>query len=251
MVKSNLRNLPQQKTGEIPSYSVKESQRAKHVNIKVLANGELQVIIPQGFDRTRIPEILHRKQRWIEKTVSRVKECQSAVQLQKMPPSEIFLPVLGQHWQVEYQFTAMQGVTAIEKQHQKVIVVRGSITQHDLCREVLRRWLTHQAYKCLVPWLKEVSRTCQLPFDKATIRGQKTLWASCSQDRSISLNYKLLFLPNRLVNYVFVHELCHTIHLNHSSAFWNLVGAKLPEYKQLDTELRTAMSYVPGWVGKD
>ena len=251
MVKSNLRNLHPQKAPEIPTYSVKESQRAKHVNIKVLTNGDLQVIIPQGFDRRRIPEILQRKQRWIEKTVSRVKERQSEVQLQKTPPLDIFLPVIDQHWQVEYKFMTMQGVSAIEKRSEKIIMVRGNVTQHDLCREILRRWLTHQAYRSLVPWLKEVSQTCQLPFSKATVRGQKTLWASCSQDKAISLNYKLLFLPKHLVNYVFVHELCHTIHLNHSTAFWKLVGTKMPDYKQFDAELRTAMSYVPGWVGKD
>jgi predicted metal-dependent hydrolase len=64
----------------------------------------------------------------------------------------------------------------------------------------------------------------------------------------ISLNYKLLFLPPEVVRYVFVHELCHTIHMNHSTAFWNLVAEKEPDYECLDTELQNVWRYVPAWV---
>jgi predicted metal-dependent hydrolase len=50
------------------------------------------------------------------------------------------------------------------------------------------------------------------------------------------------------VRYVFVHELCHTIHMNHSAAFWNLVAEKEPNYERLDTELQNVWRYVPAWV---
>lgn len=234
----------------IPTYQVRESHRAKHVNIRVLTTGELQVIVPVGFDRARIPDILHRKQRWITRTLERIHQQRSNMPTTQAPPMGITLTAVNETWQVSYLVTAATGITAVEKRDH-TLTLRGNVAQHSLCREVLRRWLTHKGRQILVPWLREVSHTCELPFKQATVRGQKTLWASCSHKKSISLNYKLLFLPPHLVHYVFIHELCHTVHMDHSAQFWALVGSRLGNYRSVDRELRQAMTYVPNWVGND
>jgi predicted metal-dependent hydrolase len=234
----------------MPAYSIRESARAKHVNIRVLETGELQIVIPMGFDRARIPDILQRKQIWITRTIERIQSQHSQLQLEQTPPTTVTLSAINETWQINYTSTSAKGITAVEKRDQSLLL-RGNVDQSDLCRQMLRRWLTHKGQQHLVPWLRQVSQQCELPFTRAGVRGQKTLWASCSCDKSISLNYKLLFLPPHLVSYVFIHELCHTIHMNHSAAFWALVGTKLSNYRQVDRELRHAMQYVPGWVGKD
>jgi len=96
-----------------------------------------------------------------------------------------------------------------------------------------------------------VSQEVNLPFKNVSIRGQKTRWGSCSSDQSISLNCKLLFLPSPVVRYVLIHELCHTVHMNHSAAFWALVGCFEPNYRQLDRNLRDARCDVPLWMEKE
>jgi hypothetical protein len=81
-----------------------------------------------------------------------------------------------------------------------------------------------------------------------SIRGQKTAGPAASSDKNISLNYKLLFLPPELVHYVFVHELCHTVHMNHSAAFWKLVEEKQPGHQRFRDEIRDGWQYVlVGW----
>ncbi|NIN12121.1 MAG: DUF45 domain-containing protein [Gemmatimonadales bacterium] len=86
---------------------------------------------------------------------------------------------------------------------------------------------------------------------RTIVRAQRTRWGSCSRRSTISLNKKLLFLPAPLVEYVMVHELCHTVHFNHSPEFWDLVRERTPEYQALEAELRTAWRYVPAWVGRN
>ncbi len=62
------------------------------------------------------------------------------------------------------------------------------------------------------------------------IKNGKSRWASCSKKGNLNFNYKLLFLPLPIVDYVVMHELCHLAHFNHSPKFWALVAEAVPDY---------------------
>jgi predicted metal-dependent hydrolase len=82
------------------------------------------------------------------------------------------------------------------------------------------------------------------------IRCQRTRWGSCSTRGTVSLNCSLVFLRPQVVHYLFVHELAHTKHMNHSSSFWHLVAKLEPEYRSLDRELLAGWRTVPSWIFK-
>lgn len=75
-------------------------------------------------------------------------------------------------------------------------------------------------------------------YSRITIRDQKTRWGSCSSTGTLSFNYRLMFAPPRVLDYVVVHELCHLTHMNHSKDFWNLVSSVQPDYKVYRTWLK-------------
>lgn len=75
-------------------------------------------------------------------------------------------------------------------------------------------------------------------YGKLTFRDNVSNWGSCSYENNISLNIKLMKLPDELIDYVILHELCHTVEKNHSAAFWELVGKVCPDYARLRHELR-------------
>lgn len=78
----------------------------------------------------------------------------------------------------------------------------------------------------------------QLEWGRVAIRNQRRCWGSCSSKKNLNFNYKLLFLPPDLRDYVIVHELCHLVHLNHGQNFWMLVSEQVPDYQLHRLELR-------------
>lgn len=72
------------------------------------------------------------------------------------------------------------------------------------------------------------------------IKNSKSRWGSCSSAGNLNFNYKLIFLPPEVLDYVVVHELCHLRHFNHGPEFWAAVAEVLPNHKELRRLLRLA-----------
>lgn len=69
------------------------------------------------------------------------------------------------------------------------------------------------------------------------IKNQKSRWGSCSRKGNLNFNYKIALLPERIRDYIIVHELCHLAEFNHSRQFWNLVARAIPDYAKVKQEL--------------
>ncbi len=83
-----------------------------------------------------------------------------------------------------------------------------------------------------------------LRVGRVAIRDTKSRWGSCSKQGNLNFNYKIIFLPERIADYIIVHELCHLKEFNHGPEFWRLVAETVPEHKAIRAELkRTAGNY--------
>ena len=75
-------------------------------------------------------------------------------------------------------------------------------------------------------------------YGRIAVKDQKRCWGSCSTKKNLNFNYKLLFLPPDLLDYIVVHELCHLRHFHHQPAFWTEVEKIIPDYKERILALR-------------
>lgn len=75
-------------------------------------------------------------------------------------------------------------------------------------------------------------------YNKISIKNQKTKWGSCSKRRNLNFNYKIVLLPEKMADYIIVHELCHLGEFNHSKNFWNLVAQTIPDHHEIRKDLK-------------
>ena len=105
-------------------------------------------------------------------------------------------------------------------------------SQADFADEQLQGWLRkvieeslRRNAKCVLPSrLKRLSQTVGLPYASVKINSSKGRWGSCSAKKDINLSFFLVLLPSHLIDYVLLHELCHTREMNHSERFWSLLN---------------------------
>lgn len=102
----------------------------------------------------------------------------------------------------------------------------------------IKKALRQQAEVYLPARLRWLGDCHGLSYRQLRLSSARTRWGSCSTQGTISLNIWLMQLPRELIDYVIIHELCHTKHLNHSRDFWQLVGLCCPDYTHHRRELR-------------
>lgn len=95
----------------------------------------------------------------------------------------------------------------------------------------------HEAMRLIKERLSFFNEIYNFEFKRISVKNQRTKWGSCSSKKNLNFNYKLIFLPSALSDYVIVHELCHLAELNHSARFWALVARAIPDYRMRRKEL--------------
>lgn len=105
---------------------------------------------------------------------------------------------------------------------------------------VTKHYVTHkeEARELVLARLHHFNQHYNLTWNRVAIRNQRRCWGSCSAKKNLNFNYKVIFLPHHLADYIIVHELCHLTHLHHGQEFWDLVEEQLPDYKERLAELR-------------
>jgi len=233
---------------DLPRYSLRVSVRAKRMQLKVNHWGKVEVVVPRNVSIAHVAPFVHRHRKWLERTLAQVQGVRDdPLAANSLSPDKVSLLALDEEWELSYRPGAgshCRAMTGQEGQRRLLIETVDGTAAHL----TLQSWLHDYARQCLPPWLRQVSDECQLPFTGVSVRAQKTRWGSCSSRGHINLNRHLILLPPHLARYIMVHELCHTVHLNHSRRYWTLVGRFVPDFEHCESELRLAARHIPLWA---
>ena len=125
--------------------------------------------------------------------------------------------------------------TWVQKQLKKKA---GEISQRAEITEQMREEGLKKARMLLPERTAYFASRMGVSYNRITIREQKTRWGSCSSRGNLNFNWKLVLLPEALLDYVVVHELAHRLEMNHSDSFWRVVEEQLPDYRSRRQLLR-------------
>jgi predicted metal-dependent hydrolase len=223
-------------------FAVRVSPRARRLTARVHVGGRVEIVVPMGVSARTVRDFVQRFTPWIDRKVA-------AMQCFAVPadpvPALIEFPLTEEKFAVEWRKApSCSLVQSAERIAVQAADERGA-------RALLQSWLKQAAYDRLAPRLLHLAKELNYPVARVSIRCQRTRWGSCSTRGTVSLNCSLLFLKWQVVRYLFVHELAHTKHMNHSASFWRLVEKIEPDYRRLDRDLLAGWRTVPSWVFKN
>jgi predicted metal-dependent hydrolase len=211
----------------LPPYQIRRSPRARRVRILVGPDG-VEVVAPPRFAASRIALFIEERRDWIEarregfrRTLARHPgalrlEDGARIPLRGEPVILRLLP----HDRASLR-VSLEDELVVE-----VPAGHGEATLEAALERFLRR-LAHADASAAIA--RHAARHDLRPR-ALHIRGQRTLWGSCTADGVINLNWRLVLAPPAVLDYVVVHELCHLRERHHRTPFWRLVERVLPGY---------------------
>ncbi len=107
----------------------------------------------------------------------------------------------------------------------------------QIIKSLIKRILTNEAKFQLPAQVKQLSEKYSLQYSSVKINSAKQRWGSCSSKKAINLSCFLMLLTSDLIDYIIVHELCHTVEMNHSVRFKKLWYSYFPNYQELEDKL--------------
>jgi len=106
-------------------------------------------------------------------------------------------------------------------------------------------WIKEHARALMHERLALYAASLGVPVPSLTLSSARTQWGLCREDGRVRLNWRLIHLPLRLIDYVVAHELAHLREMNHSARFWAVVGGLYPDYQAARSELRHCNHRLP------
>jgi predicted metal-dependent hydrolase len=187
----------------------------------------LEVVAPTAYNLVNLSEILREKKDWILKKLEVANRLADAEQAKLPQGRSVFYR--GRQFLVETRVEPCStGAVEVEEDRLVVVVPPG---MEGNTSAVLERWLRQMARLVINQRIRVINEKLKLPINRVFIKGQKTRWGSCSQQKNLNFNWRLVMAPLPVMDYIVAHELAHLVEMNHSKKFWALVEQIYPGYK--------------------
>jgi predicted metal-dependent hydrolase len=201
---------------DIP-YTVRRSARARRVRVNVHAHTGVEVVLPARAPERAAAAAVREMRPWIERRLSDAQEV-----LARIAERAGTVPYLG----TPLELIPEDGRTRVHRRGERLLVPAGD------ARLALERFYRRAARAEIAPRLDRATALAGTSYRDLSIRAQRTRWASCSAGGRMSFNWRLLLAPERVLEYVVWHEVCHLEILDHSPRFWALVERRWPDYRE-------------------
>ena len=203
-------------------------QRGKRETIEValLSGGKVRVRAPYRMTEAAIRRFLKEKAPWIKEQMEKIEKSRKTWMEKRFQDGSVFY-YLGEPLKLSAKKAKGEAVW----QSGEWLLIDQKSTTPQKRKEQLEKWYRSRAKENIESRVGMFAAQIGETPNKVTIKAQKTRWGSCSSLRNVNFNWKLIMMPQEIIDYVVVHELCHLKEMNHSADFWNRVEEIMPDYR--------------------
>lgn len=212
---------------EFGKITIRRSAIASHVRLRVAPDGTLHASLPNLAPIFLVKRLIKTSRPDLRKMISQSKPHYTYTNGMQIGKSHTLIILNVANRQFDVKINGQQiivslpnGDTMTNPSYERKI--------RDLVISALRK----EAKSYLPQRLSFIANKYNYKYSKSRFSHSGGRWGSCSSNGTISLNIALMKLPFELIDYVIIHELSHTVQMNHSKDFWNLVKIADPEYKK-------------------
>lgn len=221
----------------IGKIKIRRSRNIKYLSVRLAPARGIWVNVPWGVSQRQIMDFLREKKTWIlenQKSVEQYeKDTGVGLKIGAEIPTKLHL----------LKIVATSAETpSYHLEGKQITLFIPEATDFKKIENIVQQFLIHiyelESRQYLPPRVKYYAEKYGFHYRRLSFRNNLSNWGSCSAADHISLNIKLMKLPDEIIDYVILHELCHTVEKNHSAAFWKLVESVCPHWEKLRGRLR-------------
>lgn len=226
---------------EFGEISIKRIHNAKSIRLRISSQGKIIATLPKRSNLSLVQRLIDSSRTEIRTLLKQYAD--------KQPRLYRDNDVIGSSHKIMFVHSPVKTVS-VKTQGQNIFITLpeempiDEDEPQDAARKAIKKALKAEAKAYLPRRLEYLADTINASYKSVRYTHAKGRWGSCSSRGTISLNIALMTLPHELIDYVLIHELSHTIQMNHSPKFWQLVERYVPDYKQLRKQLKLHNPYL-------
>tara|TARA_Y100000389_G_scaffold122704_1_gene120046 strand:+ start:395 stop:1111 length:717 start_codon:yes stop_codon:yes gene_type:complete len=205
--------------------TVKIDKEKKRKTISLQIKEKLILVkVPKYYSNDNINKLLYEKKKWIRKKIEEIDSYYKKKERKFLIGDKFFL--YGEEL-----------ILVKTNSNQNEVIVADSFLnlffsgKDNNTKKIIENWYKKESLEYLVLRTSFLAKIMSVKYNSVKIKNFKRRLGSCSYKNDIVYNWRIIMSPKEIIDYIIIHELCHTVHFNHSKNFWILVKEFSPYYK--------------------
>lgn len=203
-------------------YTIRSHKRARNITVRVSQTGTVTVTKPPLVPQLIAEKFLEQKKEWVIKKLQQIQ-----------PKNNDIAYIFGKEYQKKVLYDSTKKIGISVAGDSVVFNATKPTAQWDTTAQ---RWLDRYIKQAATHYISQqthrIAENMKVEYKNIRFKQQVSRWGSCSSKGNLNFNWRLAHFPPQIIDYVIVHELAHLTHMNHSTAFWALVGKWDKNYRQ-------------------
>lgn len=204
------------------------SNRKKTASVE-LDGRFVRVRVPEFLSEDQVRRLINQKSGWIRSKLGEFNK-RPAVRKKEYVSGENF-PILGKNHRLKVVENSNSSSVQLKDGYLIVTLMTGQSKPSNI-QTLIEDWFRSLAEERLTEKTERYSKIIGVKPTSVSVKSYKSRWGSCSKSGEIFFNWKIIVAPNKIVDYVVIHELCHLREHNHSRQFWRHVERYAPDWKE-------------------